>query len=335
MFCAKRVFRCFKALERLGNRITGAAGPYFVGLAVILLWMGTICFFDVIAPSLSYPLISIPLCLLVALNMHAHYFYVCTVKPGFIDDTPAEAGTSFLWAKRKDWYNSKSLTGGVRWTTTQVTPATMTRCGRCDKSRPERAHHCKVCNRCVLKYDHHCPVRINQCVGLHNERHFVLFLAYLSVATFCVGALGYNQLIDSFISYDGRWTYHVPEVMYGMIYILSVVLCFAVTVMGLWHLWGISNAETSVESHDHEQYRQRAKARREAFVNSYDLGRKKNLSLFFNIGENGYPLYTLFIPFRILPYTDGRSWARPQGLERHRGVRAGEELTDASDDEDY
>lgn len=35
-----------------------------------------------------------------------------------------------------------------------------------------------------------------------------------------------------------------------------------------------------------------------------------------------------------MPYTDGRSWARRDGYERHRGVRQGEELTDEEDDYD-
>ena len=35
-----------------------------------------------------------------------------------------------------------------------------------------------------------------------------------------------------------------------------------------------------------------------------------------------------------MPYTDGRSWARRDGYDRHLGVHAGEELTDDSDDED-
>ncbi|THU83167.1 hypothetical protein K435DRAFT_766021 [Dendrothele bispora CBS 962.96] len=54
----------------------------------------------------------------------------------------------------------------------------------------------------------------------------------------------------------------------------------------------------------------------------------QNLKLFFDIGEGGYFIYTLFIPFRILPYTDGRLWARREVFERHRGVRRGEELTE-------
>ena len=112
MTCGSRtVFRCFKVLERLADRITGAAGPYFVGLAVILLGMGTICFcksfiqqktkkwhvifrlpVDVIAPDLSYPIISLPICTLIALNLLMHYFYVCTVPPGFAEDPPQEPG---------------------------------------------------------------------------------------------------------------------------------------------------------------------------------------------------------------------------------------------------
>ena len=42
-------------------------------------------------------------------------------------------------------------------------------------------------------------------------------------------------------------------------------------------------------------------------------------------------MYTLLFPFRILPYTDGRSWARKPGLERHHGIYVGEELTDEED----
>ncbi|KAG2018402.1 vacuole protein [Coprinopsis cinerea AmutBmut pab1-1] len=69
--------------------------------------------------------------------MHAHYFFVCTVKPGFIDDPPVQPGSSWFWAKKKDWSKSRALTGGVRWTTTRITPATITRCNRCGKQRPE------------------------------------------------------------------------------------------------------------------------------------------------------------------------------------------------------
>ncbi|KAG5634672.1 hypothetical protein H0H81_001135 [Sphagnurus paluster] len=161
-----------------------------------------------------------------------------------------------------------------------------------------------------------------------------MFMAYLVLSTFCVTVLGYKQLFQALgVSYT-PWPYYVPEIAYIITYLLSVVLFLAVGIMLSYHLYSISWAETSVEAQDHEVYRKKAKSRGEDFVNSYDLGKRRNLQLFFNIGEAGYPLYTLFIPFRISPYTDGRSWARRDGYERHHGVRRGEELTDEDEDDE-
>ncbi|KAH9481150.1 Palmitoyltransferase ZDHHC16B [Psilocybe cubensis] len=158
-------------------------------------------------------------------------------------------------------------------------------------------------------------------------------MAYLVLSTFCLCASGYDKFFDSIgVSYK-PWDHHVPEIMFAMMYILSIVLCFAVGVMLSYHLYGISWGETTVEAQDHDEYRKKAKARNEEFVNSYDVGKKKNLAFFFNLGDSGYSLWTLILPLRINPYTDGFSWARRDGYERHQGIRQGEELTDEEDDD--
>ncbi|ROT63490.1 hypothetical protein C7M84_018613, partial [Penaeus vannamei] len=36
-------------------------------------------------------------------------------------------------------------------------------CARCEMYRPPRAHHCRICQRCIRRMDHHCPW-INNCV---------------------------------------------------------------------------------------------------------------------------------------------------------------------------
>jgi len=56
-------------------------------------------------------------------------------------------------------------------------------CNRCQRSKPQRAHHCTWCERCVAKMDHHCPW-LGNCVGYHNYKFFILMLGYTMV--FCL-----------------------------------------------------------------------------------------------------------------------------------------------------
>jgi len=65
-------------------------------------------------------------------------------------------------------------------------------CPDCRVIRTPRSRHCAICNRCVERFDHHCPW-INNCVGAKNHNHFIylLFFLWLDILIIiCVGMEG-------------------------------------------------------------------------------------------------------------------------------------------------
>ena len=64
------------------------------------------------------------------INTVKHYYLAISKSPGFVADL------------KKDLSPEDELN--------------YTKCLKCDAMRPPRAHHCKICDKCVLRFDHHC-----------------------------------------------------------------------------------------------------------------------------------------------------------------------------------
>ncbi|XP_068092429.1 palmitoyltransferase ZDHHC3 isoform X2 [Hyperolius riggenbachi] len=95
------------------------------------------------------------------------------------------------------------------------------KCPKCCSIKPDRAHHCSICKRCIRKMDHHCPW-VNNCVGENNQKFFVLFTMYIAlISLHALIMVGFHFLY----CFEEDWTkcssFSPPTTV-----ILLILLCF-------------------------------------------------------------------------------------------------------------
>lgn len=84
-------------------------------------------------------------------------------------------------------------------------------CLRCRALKPPRTHHCSTCSRCVLRLDHHCPW-VGNCVGIHNHKHFLMFLIHAAIGCLIVASVMLHYLYTSGMKTAVRQSAHYVSV---------------------------------------------------------------------------------------------------------------------------
>ncbi|XP_077057219.1 palmitoyltransferase ZDHHC4 [Siphateles boraxobius] len=136
---------------------------------------------------------SISLCIpYVLLALKSYLFYLCCSRdPGTL--TKANHTTQLKVYQ----YDEKLFQQGVR-------------CSTCQLVKPARSKHCRVCNRCVQRFDHHC-VWVNNCIGAQNIRYFLLYLLSVCVMAGDIAVLTADMLLQTVLRTGLLHAHYIDE----------------------------------------------------------------------------------------------------------------------------
>lgn len=142
--------------------------PYFVGIITAsLIWVGFSWFTRLVRGTEGYAFTHLSFAILFMLCVY-NFFRAITLDAG---SCPKPINDTEL----KEIIEDLASTGRLN---------SQTFCITCMARKPLRSKHCRVCDRCIARFDHHCPWVWN-CVGVNNHRQFLLFVLTL-VLGICV-----------------------------------------------------------------------------------------------------------------------------------------------------
>jgi palmitoyltransferase len=173
----------------------------------------------------------------------------------------------------------------------------------CRKSRPpmykpDRAHYCRVMQRCVLKMDHFCPW-LNNCIGFYNHKFFVLFVAYMALITvFMVVVM--TPVFVNIVSNMEQITLDLKDQEFhvSLTYLMLCLLSVGLSAFFIFHAYLVLFNYTTIEFLE-----KRGCSPPPDHVNRYHLGPWGNICSVF--GNN---ILTWWLPVRWTVEGDGLSF---------------------------
>jgi len=137
----------------------------FCNIATVIGWIIWLCAVGNFYPKKIYYALDV-LCVVVEYYLILSYI----TEPGIIPRKCPEFAI-------KDLEQTEETDKGKEEDSEKPRIFTERKCPTCQIIRPPGASHCKICDNCVMDFDHHC-VFISNCVGKRNHKYFVLFLVW-------------------------------------------------------------------------------------------------------------------------------------------------------------
>ncbi|XP_034132176.1 palmitoyltransferase ZDHHC15B isoform X1 [Drosophila guanche] len=167
-------------------------------------------------------------------------------------------------------------------------------CEKCKIIKPDRAHHCSVCNSCVLKMDHHCPW-VNNCVNFYNYKFFVLFLGYALVYCLYVAFTTLHDFVQFWKvgAYENNGYSEQGQLngsgvgRFHILFLFFISIMFAISLVSLfgYHIYLVLVNRTTLESFRAPVFRVGGPDK-----NGFNLGRYANFCEVFGDDWQYWPL---------------------------------------------
>ncbi|KAL9388518.1 hypothetical protein Peur_017123 [Populus x canadensis] len=173
------------------------------------------------------------------------------------------------------------------------------RCDKCVTYKPPRAHHCRVCRRCVLRMDHHC-LWINNCVGYWNYKAFFILVLYATIASIYSSVMIISCASQKNWNFSGRIPMKIFFVVSGaMMFGLSITFG---TLLG-WHIYLMSCNMTTIENYEGIRAAWLARKSGHSYRHPFNLSVYKNITSV--LGPN---ILKWLCPIAVSHLKDGMSY---------------------------